>query len=69
MTTSHDLAAMTDEQFEHHLLRQAVERRIADMRDEAAFMDIAHMGAAAAALRRHADVLDEALNHTHVVQR
>lgn len=69
MTTSHDLAAMTDEQFTTHLLRQAMETQIRDMRDDAAFMDRIEQTAAAMALRRHADRLEASLNHTGVVQR
>lgn len=69
MTTSHDLADMTDEQFETHILRQAIETQIKDMRDSARFMDQIMETAAATALRTNADRLEASLNYTVVVQR
>lgn len=64
MTTSHDLAAMTDEQFEHHLLRQSLTTQIRDMRNSAAAMDDMAETAAAGVLRLYADRLEASLNHT-----
>ena len=61
MTTSYDLTAMTDEQFEHHLLRQAIETQIADMRGEADHMDQAGLSGIALRLRHHADRLEASL--------
>lgn len=69
MTTSHELAAMTDEQFEHHLLRQTIATQIEDMRDSARFMDQVSETAAARVLRLNADRLEASLNHNGVVQR
>lgn len=69
MTTSHDLAAMTDEQFEHHLLRQAIKAQIVEMRDSARFMDKLSETAAARVLRMNADRLEASLNPIGVVQR
>lgn len=69
MTTSHELAAMTDEQFEHHLLRQAIATQIEDMRDSARFMDEVSEAGVARALRLNADWLEASLNHNGVVQR
>lgn len=69
MTTSHELAAMTDEQFEHHLLRQAIAAQIEDMRDSARVMDELAQTAAAGSLRLNADRLEASLNHNGVVQR
>ena len=66
MTTSHELAAMSDEQFTHHLLRQAIETQIADMRGEADHMDQAGLTVPADALRRHADRLAYTLAHNRI---
>ena len=66
MTTSHQLAAMTDEQFTHHLLRQEIETQIADMRREADHMDHAGLTAPADALRHHADRLANTLDHNRI---
>lgn len=65
MTTSHELAAMTDEQFDHHILRQAIATQIKDMRDSARFMDKVSETAAAMSLRLNADRLEASLNHTN----
>lgn len=69
MTTSHELAAMTSEQIELHLLDQAIQTQIRDMRDDAAHMDQAGEAAAARWLRLHADRLEQAMNPTGVIQR
>lgn len=66
MTTSHELAAMSDEQFTHHLLRQAIETQIADMRGEADHMDHAGLTTTALALRRNADRLADTLDHNRI---
>lgn len=66
MTTSHELAAMTDEQFAHHLLRQAIETQIADMRREADHMDHAGLTTTALTLRRNADRLADTLDHNRI---
>ena len=61
MTTARQLAAMTDEQFAHHLMRQAIETQIADMRREADHMDKAGLSGIALRLRHHADRLEASL--------
>ena len=66
MTTSHDLAAMTDEQFETYLLRQAIETQIKDMRASAERMAEVNETAAALMLRMNADRLEQSLNPTDV---
>ena len=66
MTTSHQLAAMTDEQFAHHLMRQAIETQIADMRREADHMDKAELTTIAITLRHHADRLADTLDHNQI---
>lgn len=69
MTTSHEFTAMTSEQIELHLLDQAIQTQIRDMRDDADHM--AHAGETAAArwLRLHADRLERTLNHNGVIQQ
>lgn len=66
MTTSRQLAAMTDEQFAHHLMRQAIETQIADMRGEADHMDKAGLTGIALTLRHHADRLADTLDHNQI---